>query len=126
MVGPDGSVLAAGHNERELAGDPTAHAEVVALRRAAVAAADGWRLAGCTLVVTLEPCAMCAGAMIASRVARCVFAAWDPKAGACGSVWDLPRDPRSPHRVEIVGGVDEARSAALLTSFFERHREHGR
>lgn len=118
----DGRILGAGHNERERLGDPTAHAEVLALRAAAAAMGDGWRLDGCTVVVTLEPCAMCAGAMIAARVARCVFGAWDDKAGACGSVWDLPRDPRSPHRFEVVGGVESDRSAELLRGFFTGRR----
>jgi len=121
VVAPDGRVLGRGRNERERLGDPTAHAEIVALRAAAAHGA-GWRLPGCTLVVTLEPCAMCAGAMIAARVARCVFGAWDDKAGACGSVWDLPRDPRSPHRVEVVGGVAEDVCARLLRDFFAGRR----
>lgn len=122
VVGPDGRILGVGHNRREELSDPTAHAEVLALRSAATARGDGWRLESCTLVVTLEPCAMCAGAMIASRVARCVFGAWDDKAGACGSVWDLPRDPRSPHWLEVVGGVAADRCAGLLRDFFADRR----
>ncbi|MGF1647168.1 MAG: nucleoside deaminase [Kineosporiaceae bacterium] len=121
VVGQDGRVLGRGRNERERRGDPTAHAEVLALR-AASTAAGRWRLDDCTLVVTLEPCAMCAGAAIAARVARCVLGAWDAKAGACGSVWDLPRDPRSPHRVEIIGGVAEEACAQVLRDFFVGRR----
>ena len=118
LVDADGGVLASAANERERSADPTAHAEILALRRGAERAGDGWRLDGTTLVVTLEPCAMCAGAMINARVARCVFGAWDPKAGACGSVWDLVRDPRTTHTVEILGGVDEKRCGGLLEDFF--------
>jgi tRNA(adenine34) deaminase len=121
VVGADGRLLGKGHNERERRADPTAHAEILALR-AASAGLGRWRLEGCTLVVTLEPCAMCAGALVAARVARCVFGAWDDKAGACGSVWDLPRDPRSPHRVEIVGGVGEQECARELREFFAGRR----
>ena len=105
VLDPAGTVLARGHNEREAAGDPTAHAEVVALRAAARAYGDGWRLDGCTLVVTLEPCTMCAGAAVLARVARLVFGAYDPKAGAAGSLWDVVRDRRLNHRPEVVGGV---------------------
>ncbi len=122
VVDEAGELLAAAHNERELRGDPTAHAEMLAMRAAAVSRGGGWRLTGCTVVVTLEPCVMCAGAMIAARVARCVFAAWDDKAGACGSVWDLPRDPASLHRVEIIGGVEAEAGAGLLADFFRATR----
>lgn len=108
-------------NERELTGDPTAHAEVLALRRAA-AAAGSWRLEGCTLVVTLEPCTMCAGALVLARVARVVFGAWDPKAGAVGSLWDVVRDRRLNHRPEVVGGVLADDCGALLKEFFADHR----
>ena len=116
-----GTLIGAGCNQREATGDPTAHAEVLALR-AAAAALGGWRLEGCTLVVTLEPCVMCAGALLASRVDRLVFGAWDPKAGATGSVWDLVRDSQGPHRAEVIGGVREAECAALLKDFFVGQR----
>lgn len=121
VIGPGGEVLGAGVNRREADGDPTAHAEVLALRSAASRRAT-WRLDGCSLVVTLEPCAMCAGAAVLARVARVVLGAWDPKAGATGSVWDLVRDRRVNHRVEVVGGVREAQCARLLTDFFVEHR----
>lgn len=121
VVGPSGDVLSRGRNEREAVGDPTAHAEVLALRSAA-AAAGSWRLDGCTLIVTLEPCTMCAGALVLARVARLVFAAWDPKAGAVGSQWDLVRDRRLNHRPEVVAGVLAPDATALLTGFFEAHR----
>ncbi len=121
VLDPDGQVIAAARNERELADDPTAHAEVLALRRAA-AVRGGWRLDGCTLVVTLEPCTMCAGALVLARVQRLVFGAYDPKAGAVASLWDVVRDPRLNHRVEVVGGIAEAESAALLQGFFATHR----
>ena len=114
-------VVAARHNERERLGDPTAHAEVLVLRDAA-AALGGWRLAGTTVVVTLEPCPMCAGALVAARVARLVFGSADPKAGACGSLYNLCADPRLNHEIEVVPGVLAAESAALLTSFFDRRR----
>lgn len=116
-----GAVIGRGRNEREARGDPTAHAEVLALR-AAAAAAGGWRLAGCTLVVTLEPCAMCAGALVLARVARLVYAAPDPKGGAAGSVWDVVRDRRQNHRPEVVAGVREPEAAALLRDFFAGRR----
>ena len=121
VVDPDGQVIGRGRNVREELGDPTGHAEVVALREAALHL-GAWRLDGCTLVVTLEPCVMCAGAAMASRVVRVVFGAWDPKAGACGSVWDLTRDPLSTHLVDVVGGVRADESAALLVDFFEGRR----
>lgn len=124
VLSPDGAVLGCGRNERELADDPTAHAEILALRRAA-AALGSWRLVGCSLVVTLEPCAMCAGAAVLARVARVVFAADDPKAGAAGSVHDLLRDRRSNHRPEVVRGVREAEASALLTEFFLARRSRG-
>lgn len=117
VLGPDGGLLATGYNEREATGDPTAHAEVVALRRAAAAVGE-WRLPGCTLVVTLEPCVMCAGALVQSRVARIVFGAADEKAGAAGSLWDLVRDRRLNHRPEVVGGVLAEECARQLTDFF--------
>ncbi|MEU3981429.1 tRNA adenosine(34) deaminase TadA [Streptomyces sp. NPDC026672] len=118
VLSPDGTtVLARGHNEREATGDPTAHAEVLALRRAAAVLGE-WRLAGCTLVVTLEPCTMCAGALVQSRVDRVVYGARDEKAGAAGSLWDLVRDRRLNHRPEVVGGVLAEECAGLLTGFF--------
>lgn len=122
VVGPDGVVIGRGHNAREATGDPTAHAEVLALRQAAAAVGE-WRLAGCTLVVTLEPCAMCAGAILLARVPRLVLGAWDAKAGATGSVWNLVRDRRMNHRVEVLGGVREAECAAQLVAFFAGHRD---
>ena len=121
VIGPSGEVLGRGRNVREARADPTGHAEVVALREAGAALGE-WRLTGCSLVVTLEPCAMCAGAAVLARVDRIVFGAWDEKAGACGSVWDLPRDRRALHRPEVVGGVREAESAALLLDFFGERR----
>ena len=121
VVDPAGRVVGRGRNVREERGDPTGHAEVVSLREAA-RAVGSWRLDGCTLVVTLEPCVMCAGAAMAARVERVVFGAWDPKAGACGSVWDLTRDPLATHVVDVVGGVRAEESAALLVDFFEGRR----
>ena len=117
VLGPDGALVATGHNEREATGDPTAHAEVLALRRAAAALGE-WRLSGCTLVVTLEPCTMCAGAQVQARVGRVVYGARDEKAGAAGSLWDVVRDRRLNHRPEVVAGVLEADCAAPLTAFF--------
>lgn len=118
VLSPDGTtVLASGHNEREATGDPTAHAEILALRRAA-ASLGAWRLAGCTLVVTLEPCTMCAGALVQARVDRVVYGARDEKAGAAGSLWDLVRDRRLNHRPEVVEGVLAEECAGLLTAFF--------
>ncbi len=122
VLGPDGATLAEACNARESGADPTAHAEVLALR-AAGRALGTWRLDGCTLVVTLEPCSMCAGALVLARVARLVFGAWDDKAGAAGSVRDVVRDGRLNHRVEVVAGVCEAESAALLRDFFAGRRE---
>ena len=116
-----GEVLARRHNERELRGDPTAHAEVLALRDAA-AALGTWRLTDVTLVVTLEPCPMCAGALVAARVGRLVFGAVDPKAGACGSLYNLCADPRLNHELPVVAGVLAERSAALLEGFFAGRR----
>jgi tRNA(adenine34) deaminase len=117
VYGPDGGELGAGCNERELTGDPTAHAEIVALRRAAETAGS-WRLDGCTLVVTLEPCTMCAGALVLARVSTLVFGAWEPKTGAVGSLWDVVRDRRLNHRPEVYPGVLEAECARLLRDFF--------
>jgi tRNA(adenine34) deaminase len=126
VVVVDGQVVAACHNERQLAADPTAHAEVLALREAATARGS-WRLDGATLVVTLEPCPMCAGAALAARVARVVFGAFDPKAGACGSLYNLCVDPRLNHEIAVTGGVRAAEAAALLTEFFavRRHQADG-
>ena len=107
VLDPSGTVVAVGRNEREAVHDPTGHAEIVALRRAG-AALGTWNLAGCTLAVTLEPCTMCAGAIVLARIARLVFGAWDPKAGAVGSLWDVVRDRRLNHRPEVVGGVARA------------------
>ncbi len=121
VLGPDGAVVGRGRNERERGHDPTAHAEVVALR-AAGAALGSWRLAGCTLVVTLEPCTMCAGAIVLARLDRVVFGARDPKSGAVGSLWDVVRDRRLNHRPEVVGGVLEEDCAALLTAWFRFRR----
>jgi tRNA(adenine34) deaminase len=117
----DGRVIGEGCNRREADHDPTAHAEVLALR-AAAAHLGQWRLTGCTLVVTLEPCTMCAGAAVLARVERLVFGAFDPKAGAVGSLWDVVRDPRLNHRPEVVAGVLEQECAAALRDFFEPHR----
>jgi tRNA(adenine34) deaminase len=119
-----GEVLGRGRNAREASGDPTAHAEILALRSAA-AFLGNWRLDGCTLAVTLEPCTMCAGAAVLARVARVVLGAWDPKAGAVGSLWDVVRDRRLNHRPEVVGGVLEEECGRLLREFFEGHRDVG-
>jgi tRNA(adenine34) deaminase len=121
VLASDGLPIAGGYNRREGLADPTAHAEIVALR-AAGDALGTWRLDGCTLVVTLEPCTMCAGALVLARVARLVLGAWDPKAGAAGSVRDVVRDARLNHGVEVVGGVLEDECAQLLRSFFDQHR----
>ncbi len=122
VLAPGGSVIGRGHNEREATGDPTAHAEVVAIRQAA-ASVGAWRLTGCTLVVTLEPCAMCAGAIVLSRLERVVYGAVDEKGGAAGSLWDLLRDRRLNHRPEVISGVLADECGARLTAFF---RETGR
>ncbi len=132
VIGPDGGVLGSGRNQREELGDPTAHAEVVAIRQAADrlralskldgGTGDGWRLEDCTLVVTLEPCAMCAGAVVLARIPRVVFGAWDEKAGAAGSVFDVLRERRLNHWVEVYGGVREDECGALLRDFFAAHR----
>lgn len=121
VVDGTGAVIARAHNEREASGDPTAHAEVLALRRAS-ALRGSWRLDDCTLVVTLEPCTMCAGALVLARVGRLVFGAYDPKAGAVASLWDVVRDPRLNHRPEVVGGIDEAACGQILQDFFSAHR----
>jgi len=117
ILDPSGKVIATGTNEREAKSDPTAHAEIVAMRKAAT---NGWRLDNHTLVVTLEPCAMCAGAIAQARIFKVIFGAWDEKAGAAGSVWDVLRDPRAIHRVEVESGVLGKECAVLLSDFF-RH-----
>jgi len=122
VVAADGGVAGAGHNVRERDGDPTGHAEIIALRAAAAALGE-WRLTGCTLVVTLEPCTMCAGAAVLSRVDRVVFAAYDDKAGAVGSLWDVVRDRRLNHRPEVVTDVLAEESTALLDAFFRSQRQ---
>ncbi|WP_203991255.1 tRNA adenosine(34) deaminase TadA [Sphaerisporangium rufum] len=121
VLGPDGAVLASAGNDREGAADPTAHAEVLALRAAARSRGE-WRLAGCTLVVTLEPCTMCAGAAVLARIARVVFGADDEKAGAAGSLWDVLRDRRLNHRPEVIRGVLAGECAAALRDFFADRR----
>jgi tRNA(adenine34) deaminase len=122
VLDPGGTVVARARNEREARGDPTAHAEILALRSAAAVVGDGWRLGGCSLVVTLEPCTMCAGAAVLARLDRVVYGADDPKAGAVGSLWDVVRDGRLNHRPEVVAGVLAEESAALLREFFGDRR----
>ncbi len=122
VFGPDGTELARAANAREELGDPTAHAEILALRAAARVLGDGWRLEGVTLAVTVEPCTMCAGALVMARVARVVFGAWEPKTGAVGSLWDVVRDRRLTHRPEVRGGVLADECAAPLEAFFARQR----
>ena len=121
VLSASGERLGAGRNRREETTDPTAHAEVVALREAALATGS-WNLSGTTLVVTMEPCVMCAGAILQSRVSRVVFGAWDDKAGAAGSLYDVLRDRRLPHRAEVIGGVREDEAVSLLRDFFEARR----
>lgn len=121
VVDEAGEVIGRGHNEREKTGDPTAHAEVLAIREAARHVGE-WRLTGCTLVVTLEPCTMCAGAIVLSRLDRVVFAAYDEKAGAVGSLWDVVRDRRLNHRPEVIGGVMADEAGSVLRDFFNGHR----
>jgi tRNA(adenine34) deaminase len=118
----DECILAAGHNQREGHQDPTAHAELTAIRQAAIALGS-WRLTETTLYVTLEPCAMCAGAIIQARIAQLVFGAWDPKAGACGSICDLTAEPRFNHRVSVEGGCLAGESSRLLQTFFQQLRQ---
>ena len=122
VVDGNGTVIARAANAREETGDPTAHAEILALRQAAAVYGDGWRLDGVTLAVTLEPCTMCAGALVAARVSRVVFGAWEPKTGAVGSLWDVVRDRRLNHRPEVKGGVLADECAALLDEFFRTQR----
>ncbi len=121
LLDPSGRLVARAGNERELTGDPSAHAEILVLRRAAERAGD-WHLDGHTLVVTLEPCTMCAGALVQARIGTLVFGAYDPKAGAVASLWDVVRDPRLNHRVEVVGGFRAAACSDLLQTFFRGHR----
>lgn len=137
VVDADGLIVGRGHNRRERMGDPTAHAEIEALRQAAALRhavrrdpstgaqrrGSAWNLSDCTLVVTLEPCPMCAGAAVQSHIGSIVFGAWDAKMGACGSVWDIPRDPHIGERPEVFGGVRESECAAVLSGFFERRRD---
>jgi tRNA(adenine34) deaminase len=121
VLSPSGAVVGVGRNEREASGDPTAHAEVIALR-AAASSAGTWRLDGYTLVVTLEPCTMCAGAIVLARVSKLVFGAYDEKAGAVGSLWDVVRDRRLNHRPEVIAGVLADEATALLDAFFAEQR----
>ena len=122
VVDASGAELARAANAREELGDPTAHAEILALRAAAAVAGDGWRLEGATLAVTVEPCTMCAGALVLARVSRVVFGAWEPKTGAVGSLWDVVRDRRLTHRPQVRGGVLADDCGALLAEFFARRR----
>ena len=125
VVGSDGVELSRAANAREALDDPTAHAEILALRAAAAVRGDGWRLDGATLAVTVEPCTMCAGALVMARVARVVFGAWEPKTGAVGSLWDVVRDRRLTHRPDVRGGVLADECADLLAGFFAAHRDLG-
>ncbi len=125
IVVRDRQIIGRGFNQREKLADPTAHAEMIALT-AAAAAVGCWRLEGCTLYVTLEPCPMCAGALVLARLDRLVFGAFDPKGGACGSLYDIPQDPRLNHRLEVTGGVLAGPCAAILRDFFRRRREADR
>ena len=125
ILDPAGAMIAGAHNRRESDADPTAHAEIVAIR-AAGRGLGSWRLDGCTLVVTLEPCTMCAGAVVAARIARVVYGATDPKAGAAGSLWDVLRDRRLNHQVEVVGGILAEDCGALLREFFAQRRASSR
>ena len=124
VIDAAGAVLGSAHNRRGGLADPTAHAEVLALR-AAASSVGGWRLTGCTLVVTLEPCTMCAGALVLARVDRLVFGAWNEEMGAVGTLWDVVRDRRLSHRPEVVSGVLEQSSSALLSTFFATQRDSG-
>jgi tRNA(adenine34) deaminase len=121
ILNANSDLISTGNNQRELLNDPTAHAEIVAIRHAAKALGN-WRLDGCTIVVTLEPCAMCAGAITQSRISKVVFGAWDEKAGASGSVWDLLRDPRALHKIEVTSGVLDEECGAMLKEFFSEQR----
>jgi len=121
VINKDGIIVGSGSNEREVNNDPTAHAEIVAIRNAASRLQNS-RLDGCTLVVTLEPCAMCAGAIAQARISHLIFGAWDKKAGAVGSVWDVIRDPRALYKMDVTSGVREGECAKLLSDFFEKQR----
>lgn len=121
LLNSEGKIIASGRNEKELHKDPTSHAEIVAIRKATAATKD-WHLEDCTLVVTLEPCAMCAGAIVAARIPRVVFGAWDERVGAAGSLYDLLRDARLGKPVEVIGGVLEAECANLMKDFFAASR----
>jgi tRNA(adenine34) deaminase len=123
VLDSNGKIIGTGSNRRELDNDPSGHAEVVAMREAGIYL-NNWRLDGCTVVVTLEPCAMCAGAIAQSRIKTLIFGAWDEKAGAVGSVWDVLRDPRSPHRTEVISGILENECADILAQFFKTQRDH--
>lgn len=125
VISAEGVELSRAANARELLGDPTAHAEILALRQAATTLGDGWRLEGSTIAVTTEPCTMCAGAIVMARVARVVFGAWEPKTGAVGSLWDVVRDRRLTHRPQVRGGVLADECASLLENFFRRQRDPG-
>lgn len=118
IFGPDGAELGVGTNRREADGDPTAHAEILAIREAVRCHGDGWRLSDCTLAVTLEPCTMCAGALVGARIGTILFGAYEPKTGACGSVFDVVRDPAVLHRAQLRGGILEKECAAQLAAFF--------
>ena len=122
ILNKDGEIVALGNNQRELLKDPLGHAEIVAIK-AASRSIGAWRLDECTLAVTLEPCVMCAGAIMAARIPKLVFGAWDEKAGACGSVWDLIRDPRVLHKVEVISGILERECQDLLLNFFDNLRK---
>jgi tRNA(adenine34) deaminase len=121
VLNSDGELIGSGANEREVNNDPTAHAEIVAIRNASNFLENS-RLDGCTLIVTLEPCAMCAGAIAQARISNLIFGAWDEKAGAVGSVWDVIRDPRTLYKINVTAGIREAECAKLLTDFFEGQR----
>ena len=121
VLNPEGKAVSTGFNRREIDNDPSAHAEIIALREAAIMN-KSWRLDGHTIIVTLEPCAMCAGAISQARIKTLVFGAWDAKAGAVGSVWDVLRDPRTLHQVEVISGVNESECAAVLSEFFKNNR----
>jgi len=121
ILNANGDLISTGNNQRELLNDPTAHAEIVVIRNAAKALGN-WRLDGCSIIVTLEPCAMCAGAIAQSRISKVVFGTWDEKAGASGSVWDLLRDPRALRKVEVTSGVFEEECGAMLKEFFSEQR----